>query len=181
MTKAMDTYYDILRVSRNASPTEVLAAYHAAKGAITQKSLEERGTLSPSDIEGFLKQIEEAYHTLSDPSRREAYNKLIELAASEPTTPVPPSISPTGLPIPFSGEVLRAFREKHQLSIEEVFRITRIPVRYLKAIEEGVQKDMPARVYLQGFVKNLAHVYKLPPVEAAKLFLEYFDQRFSNK
>jgi|688.fasta_scaffold67479_3 curved DNA-binding protein CbpA len=182
MNRKIETYYEVLRIDKKASATEILAAYHAAKGAFSREALAGYGVFSQAEVEACLKRIEEAYQTLSDPGKRNSYDKLIE-AASETLTKeasASASTSPAGLPQPLTGLVLKAYREQLHLSLEEVFRITRIPIRYLKAIEEGVVKEMPARVYLQGFVKNLAHVYKLPPNEAAKLFLEHFDKNLTN-
>lgn len=182
MNQKLETYYEVLRLDKKASPTELLAAYHAAKGAFSRESLAGHGVFSQAEVEACLKRIEEAYQTLSDPLKRSSYDKLIAAATTaEPSSPGSASpVASTGLPQPLTGSDLKAYRENLNLSVEEVFRITRIPVRYLRAIEEGIVKEMPARVYLQGFVKNLAHVYKLPPNEAAKLFLEHFDKNLSS-
>lgn len=170
----MENYYKILRVAPNASTTEVLAAYHAARGALHQESLI-RQNLKPEDLTILGQQIELAYQTLSDPQKRRDYDELLELNASA-------ALEATGNSAQvWSGDLLKRYREQSNLSLEEVFRITRIPIKYLKALENEVSEDLPARVYIQGFIKNLAHVYKLPTQQTAAAFLEYFDQRYPNR
>lgn len=170
----MENYYKILRVAPKASGTEVLAAYHAAKGALHQESLL-RQNLKSEDLAALSEHIELAYQTLSDPQKRREYDELLELSALAP-------VEATGTSIQrWSGDLLKRYREQSNLSLEEVFRITRIPIKYLRALEEEISEDLPARVYIQGFIKNLAHVYKLPTQETATAFLEYFDQRYPNR
>jgi cytoskeletal protein RodZ len=76
---------------------------------------------------------------------------------------------------PVTGTRLREIREKRTLSLDDVSRITKIPTKFLRAIEEDDLKRMPARVYLQGFVKNLATLYRLNPKDTVKSYLEHID------
>lgn len=173
MKKIQENYYQVLRLNRKASSTEIVAAYHAAKGAFSSQSLAHTGdSVSAEEIQNYLSRIDEAYQTLSDPQKRLEYDEILQIAREANDSPNP-------LPDPFTGQVLKQYRENARLSLEEVFRITRIPVRFLRAIEEELVTELPARVYLQGFVKNLAHVYKLPAQEASRLFLEHFDKNLS--
>jgi curved DNA-binding protein CbpA len=177
MSQPLENYYQVLRVRKEASSTEIVAAYHAVKGALNQGANSGGLGLSAEDVATYLRRIEDAYSTLSDPKKRQDYDEIIKLAQ--------PSFERESLKAPepksVTGHTLRQTREKLNLSREEIFRITRIPLRYLQAIEEEIIKDMPARVYLQGFVKNLAQVYKLNPQETARLFLEYFDKDLSQR
>lgn len=174
MSKSNENYYQILRITRSASATEIVAAYHAAKGVVSSQSLAQSGEPGHSElINQQILRIEEAYQTLTDPQKRQDYDQVLQIVSEEKNN------STGALPEPFTGLVLKQYREAARLSLEEVFRITRIPVRFLRAIEEEVVAEMPARVYLQGFVKNLAQVYKLPSKEVARLFLEHFDKNLS--
>lgn len=175
MNQTFENYYQVLRVRKEASATEIVAAYHVAKGALSQGSHSGELTLSPSEVSAYLRRIEEAYVTLMDPQKRQNYDEVLKLT-TEPSKP-----TESKAPQQINGPFLRQTRENLNLSREEIFRITRIPIRYLQAIEEERPADMPARVYLQGFVKNLAQVYKLNPQETARLFLEYFDKNLSQR
>ncbi|GEM_PF-1304047 len=70
-----------------------------------------------------------------------------------------------------NGPALKHVREKLGLTAEDVCRITKIPLRFLKAIEGTNPDDLPARVYLQGFIKNLAKLYHLDPKVTVEAYL----------
>ena len=55
-------------------------------------------------------------------------------------------------------------------------RITKIPVKYLKALEEQDKANLPAKVYIQGFLKNLAQLYRLDPKTAVSQYLMQLEQ-----
>lgn len=76
---------------------------------------------------------------------------------------------------PLTGAMLREAREKRALSLDDVSRITKIPTKFLRAIETDELRTIPARVYLQGFVKNLATLYRLDPAQAVKAYLQHID------
>jgi DNA-binding transcriptional regulator YiaG len=90
--------------------------------------------------------------------------------ASAPTdSPIPMANAEAG---PMDGQQLKAIREKLGLTADDVCRITKIPSRFLKAIESSRPDDLPARVYLQGFIKNLAKLYHLDPKTTVEAYLQ---------
>lgn len=54
------------------------------------------------------------------------------------------------------GEYLRREREKRQISLRKVADETKIPIRYLEAIEQGQVEIIPGEVYLKGFLRSYA-------------------------
>ncbi len=62
---------------------------------------------------------------------------------------------------PRVGERLRAAREAQGLTIEEIARSTRIPIRHLQLIERGEYAGLPAATYSAGFVKTWARLLGL--------------------
>ena len=54
----------------------------------------------------------------------------------------------------FPGHELREQRQELGLSPSDVYRKTRIPMRYLSAMEEGDVSSLPPMCYAQGFVKT---------------------------
>ena len=70
-----------------------------------------------------------------------------EAAVPDPT---PPSVSDRA-PV---GSVLRAARLKRGVTVESVADRTRIPKRYVTALEEDRFDEFPAPVYLRGFLKS---------------------------
>ncbi|HYW16525.1 MAG TPA: helix-turn-helix domain-containing protein [Allosphingosinicella sp.] len=59
------------------------------------------------------------------------------------------------------GERLRVAREAKKLSLDDVARQTRIPVRHLEHIERGEWEALPALTYSVGFARSYANVVEL--------------------
>lgn len=55
-------------------------------------------------------------------------------------------------------EYLRAQRERASLSIEDIARVTKIPERSLRQLEEGRFEELPADVFVRGFLRSYARV-----------------------
>jgi hypothetical protein len=55
-------------------------------------------------------------------------------------------------------EYLRAQRERASLSIETIARVTKIPERSLRQLEEGKFEELPADVFVRGFLRSYARV-----------------------
>jgi cytoskeletal protein RodZ len=72
---------------------------------------------------------------------------------------------------------LTVVRESKGLSLTDASRITKIPVKYLKAIEEYDSKHLPAMVYVQGFLKNLSQLYRIDSKSTVSNYLEELKQR----
>ncbi len=68
------------------------------------------------------------------------------------------------------GHLLRRRREERDAPIELIAKETRIPARYLLALEEGVFADLPSLTYAVGFVKTYARWLGLAPDVLAEQF-----------
>jgi len=68
------------------------------------------------------------------------------------------------------GERLAHARERRGLTLAEVAESTRIPMRHLKAIEEGDYASLPAPTYSAGFVKVYAKTLGLDPQPLSHAF-----------
>jgi cytoskeleton protein RodZ len=94
----------------------------------------------------------------------------IEAVEAEPVPEVPPT----------AGERLRAAREQHKLSLEDIAAQTRIPQRHLASIETGEWDNLPAPTYTIGFAKNYAAIVGLDRAEIGdQLREEMGGQRFA--
>jgi curved DNA-binding protein CbpA len=199
-SKNEETFYDILKVGRKSTVAEIVAAYHNAKNAFSKDSIATYSLFSNEEAQSVLNKLEEAYLTLSNFEKRAEYERILSLKSQH--TDVPPfselelkqkaemhphtgerSTSPepkTPIEGPamvdaLDGAILKTIREKRSLSLEDVSRITKIPVKTIKAIEGDNIAKLPARVYVQGFVINLASLYKLEPNNALKAYLVFLD------
>ena len=67
------------------------------------------------------------------------------------------------------AEQLRQAREACHLSVEQVAEVTKMRTDHLRALEEGNYGVFSAPVYIRGFVRGVANLYKMdvPKVMAA--------------
>ena len=70
------------------------------------------------------------------------------------------------------GAYLRRERELRQVSLEELFQLTRIPLKSLSALEDDRFDDLPGEVFVRGFLRSCAIALDLDPEE----LLERFDR-----
>ena len=70
------------------------------------------------------------------------------------------------------GEVLRAERERRQLSIHDIEEATSIRALYIESIENGNYEKLPGDVYTKGFIKNYATFLNLDADSLVKQFVE---------
>lgn len=68
------------------------------------------------------------------------------------------------------GEILRAEREKKNLSVKDIENGTSIRALYITAIEEENYKIVPGEVYLKGFIRNYANYLGLDGKELVELY-----------
>lgn len=54
------------------------------------------------------------------------------------------------------GEKIKKLRGDRRLSLTEASRITKIQVKYLEYLEEGCYENLPADVYVKGFLRSYA-------------------------
>lgn|GEM_PF-1053400 len=61
------------------------------------------------------------------------------------------------------GEALRSTRERRGLSIDQVAQDTRISPRFLEALEAEQFHELPAPVYVRGFLRSYANYLRIDP------------------
>jgi len=68
------------------------------------------------------------------------------------------------------GEKLKKLRSDRRISLNEVSRYTKIPLKYLTYLDEGVYEKLPADVYVKGFLKNYAEFLGVEEKNLIRLF-----------
>ena len=76
----------------------------------------------------------------------------------------------------FSGSLLRKVRESLGVDLEEIARYTKISQVQLHAIEEENFGELPASVYLRGFIHEIAKFLKLDPTQVTRSYLRRHGQ-----
>jgi hypothetical protein len=94
-------------------------------------------------------------------------------ATTAPATALPKTTSPPPFPTGLfaldgevNGQVLKKLREARGLTLDQLSEQTKIRRPYLLAIEDQELENLPARVYLRGFLTQIARVLR---VDAARL------------
>lgn len=73
------------------------------------------------------------------------------------------------------SEYLQSCRTHLGLSVADVGKFAKIQPKYLAALEEGRFADLPSQVYVKGFLKSLAVVYRLDEHKLMNQFLEEYN------
>ena len=68
------------------------------------------------------------------------------------------------------GEILKAAREKRNITVEQIARDTRISRRYIEALEQEDFAAFPGETYLIGFLRNYSDYLGLPRDELVALY-----------
>lgn len=70
------------------------------------------------------------------------------------------------MPVEAVGAYLRELRERRGISLDEVSRQTRVPSRYLEALEASRLAELPAPVFVRGFIRAYCQALGEPPEHA---------------
>jgi len=81
----------------------------------------------------------------------------------------------------YTGPFLKRVREYKNVSVERMAEMTRISKTHIRAIEAEDFRNLPADVYVRGYVYQYAKVLKLNPDLVATSFLMYFKKFKSQK
>src|SRR3989344_6932940 len=68
------------------------------------------------------------------------------------------------------GSVLRTARSKAEISLEQAEAATKIPLKYLSALETGNYNRLPAEAYNLGYVRCYAEYLHLNPDKIISLY-----------
>lgn len=184
-------YYDLLEIPRTATAAEVERAYRLSQQTYAEGSLALYSVFETSDAAAIRERLEEAYRVLSDPEFRAAYDE--SRPAEGPALPsMPPtevrheesrpdvSTSETATPSldevveeygafeddgggDFDGVRLRRTRLFRGYEIDDIADVTKVSGTHLRNIEDENFADLPADVYVRGFVTAYAKTIGLDP------------------
>ncbi|HJS57563.1 MAG TPA: helix-turn-helix domain-containing protein [Vicinamibacteria bacterium] len=186
------THYETLSLPRDATPEQVERAYHFFAGMYEEAALATYSLLDTEEQRDARARIRQAYEVLHDPVQRDLYDRSLEegtplapgergQAAAPVHAPPRPPDPPAGaeiqhvvrvLPEPVTGESLRKTREERSITLQEIAADTKIGVRFLEYIESDRHSDLPAVVYIRGFVQEYARCLGLDPRRTADSYLK---------
>jgi curved DNA-binding protein CbpA len=169
--------YDVLGLEPGASPEQVERAYRFSLDLYGEGSLATYSLLEPAETDAERARVREAYHTLSDPERRRAYDESRGYTPPEAppvVVPVPAEGAEPGeeLPSVLTGADLRRMREAQGVSLRYIANASKIGIRFLEYIEGDRFAFLPASVYLRGFLQEYARIVGLDPQGVAEAYMK---------
>jgi curved DNA-binding protein CbpA len=198
-------HYEILEVSRDATRAEIERSFRMAEATYADESLAGYSVFGEGDARAIRERIEIAYRVLSDAEARSAYDAALaggapHVVRSEglpreielPDLPELPSaaVKPGELTAPmpidelealedesgeFDGARLRRSRLHRGMELEDISGVTKISPTYLRFIEEERYAELPAPVYVRGFVTAYAECVGLDAKRAAASYMKKFE------
>lgn len=189
-------HYEVLEVGRDTPREAIERAYRLARSTYENDSLAGYSILSSADTAAIRERIDTAYRVLVDDDARRAYDaglraaegfREMDAAAAEEVQAeldMEPAEAPEIEPFgeleesgDFDGARLRRSRMRRGLDLDDVARITKVNPTYLRFLEEERFEDLPARVYVRGFVTLYASCVGLEPKTVAEDYMRRFDAR----
>jgi flagellar biosynthesis protein FlhG len=189
-------HYEILEVRRGAAPEEIERAYRLALATYAEDSLAGYSVFEEGDAAAIRENIELAYRTLADPTARKSYDTA--LSRSKAATARGGAELPTGsagfsAPEPqpealdaldeadedsgdFDGSRLRRARLRQGVELDEIAGVTKVNPVYLSFIEEERFDDLPAAVYVRGFVMGYASCVGLDAARVSRSYMKRYEE-----
>jgi len=167
------THYEILGIEPSATGEELEEAYRRCLALYGEGALAIYSLLEPEELRAVRARVDEAYRVLSDPDRRREYDASPREPEPDDTDAAPdlPRPEPAVLPEPVTGPDLRRVREARGVALKEIAIASKIGVRFLEYIEADRHADLPAVVYLRGFLQEYARAVGLDPQRTAASYL----------
>jgi flagellar biosynthesis protein FlhG len=197
-------YYETLEIARGASFEEIERAYRLACGTYAPDSLAGHSVFEEGDLDLLRERVEMAYRTLADPEARRSYDEDLargvapevgpivaaELDAVAGVSAAPEVVVDSLDPLEaledledadgdFDGARLRRSRLRRGVDLEEIASVTKVNPTYLTFIEEERFDDLPAAVYVRGFVIGYASCVGLDPKRVAQSYMRRYEEHRS--
>lgn len=194
-------YYEILEVPSNAPQHEVTAAYDRARLTYSGDNPAIYTIFSEHEARELLHLIEEAYQVLGNKILRNIYDQRLMsgqspqsdlsyqsiLEASKLVYPEPKAEKVAAVfkkdeefekeisqQKNWDGTFLKKVREYKNLSVKQISETTKINSYYVTAIEEMEPSNLPAQVFVRGYVVQMAKSLGLDDKTVADSYMKNF-------
>lgn len=194
-------YYEILELPANAPQHEVTVAYDRARSTYSGDNPAIYTIFSENEARELLVLIEEAYQVLGNKILRNIYDQRLRnglsslndltyasiLEASKQLYPEPKADKSVpaykkdetfekeiAAQSNWDGALLKKVREYKNLSVQKVSEITKINGYYVSAIEAMDAGNLPAVVFVRGYVVQIAKALGLDDKKVADSYMKNF-------
>ena len=159
--------WEVLGLAPGASPEEVRAAYAQRKSLYDPDALATYSLHDDAERAALRERLDDAYRTIVS---RLGDGALRASAAARP--PIEPPTGPAPAAALEPGAFLRHQRLTRQVSPDQLAGETKIRASLLELLESESFRDLPAPVYVRGFVVQCARALKLEDPEGlAEIYL----------
>jgi flagellar biosynthesis protein FlhG len=184
--------YELLEIYPGASEEEVRRALKQIKEWFGPDGLAGQGSCTVAQREDYQRRAEEAHAKLLDRSKRRQYDRsnfpdgfaAAREHRDQERTSIAGTVAATHDSLPevvlsddqfvdgvFMGEV----RRERNVELTDISNRAKISISYLKAIEEERFEDLPAAVFVRGFVTEFARFLKINPRRAVTDFMAKYE------
>ncbi|WII72723.1 helix-turn-helix domain-containing protein [Bdellovibrio sp. 22V] len=194
-------YYEILELSANAPQHEVTTAYERARSTYSGDNPAIYTIFSEQEARELLVLIEEAYEILGNKILRNIYdqrllsgraslNDLTYASIIEASKQIFPEQKPQPVQNTYKkdeafeaeiqaqtnwdGAFLKKVREYKQISPQRLSEITKINPYYVTAVEGMNAENLPAVVFVRGYVVQMAKALGLDEKKVADSYMKNF-------
>lgn len=184
---AAPDHYAVLGIGRSSNDEEVRRAFKRQREIYATGGLATSSLLDDVELSSAQSRIDEAHDTLLDAVRRRAYDLSTfpepddhrreahsiprPALAAEQLMLQSELAREIGPDTEFDGALLRKVRESQGVEIAEISSRTKISKVHLVALEEEAYEQLPASVYVRGFVTELAKYLRLDPAQVQRTYL----------
>jgi len=184
--------YELLEIYPGASEEEVRRALKRIREWFGIDGLAAAGACSDQEREAYQHAAEEAHATLLDKSKRREYDRghfpdgfpaprqrfpseRDSIAGTVATTRDSLPMVELGDDVLVDGAFLGRIRRERGVELIDISNRAKISKAYLHAIEEERFADLPAPVFVRGFVTEFARFLKIDPQRAVRDFMAKYD------
>lgn len=202
------TYYDLLEVRPGSPQHEVTKAYERAKITYSSDNPALYTIFSAEEARELLKLIEEAYLILGNTIFRNRYDEILkdpqtrieEVKFQDVVGPIvssgvdkqkahfKPSYQVDEAVEEYirhedncDGAFLKKVREYKNITVDKMSEITRINPHYVIALEKNKWEDLPAAVFVRGFVVQMSRLLGLDEKKTVDSFMKLYKSNTSKK
>lgn len=204
-TNTKFNYYEVLELNTNSAQHEITTAYERAKSTYSGENPAIYTIFSDTEARELLTMIEEAYSILGNKTLRNIYDqRLLGLNKSNPEDLTYDSIlsasrlifnesKPENKKITFTkdeamekeiseqkewrGEFLKKVREYKNYTVERLSEIIKVNSFYIKALEVEDPNNLPAPVFVRGYVVQIAKELGLDAKMVADAYMKHFNKK----
>lgn len=199
-----NNYYEILELELNSPQQDITTAYERAKATYSGDNPAMYTIFSEHEARELLVMIEEAYSVLGNKVLRMIYDQRLRsgrASLNELTYASVVEASKQSLPESkqdekkivyqkdeafeaeiktcdrWTGDFLKKVREYKQISVTRMHEITKVSPYYVNALEQTNAKNLPAPVFIRGYIVQIAKALGLEEKKVADSYMAIFKEQ----